>query len=1031
LALSCKVGSFSSGTGALSSTVAVTGVGFQPLLVIFWWSGRTDTTDAAGSATHRRGFGYASTTSVRGCVFSQSTDAGASSDTDSGTRTDACVAVAEAAGVSGLLDLSSMDSDGFTLVVDDVMPDSVRIHYMALGGADLTTVTAGFLTEPGATGDQDITVTGFRPSAPDQCVLFFGAGSTVADPPNFNNDSRVFFGAAAEASPVNYVWSGGSNAGDATMQTISYCRAGECIAELDASAVTAPDGRASVTTWLTDAYRLNWTERASTRRILWVALKGGSYKLGDLLTQTDTTTDIVETGFGFTPKGALFLSHGKVASTVNVAQAHDEWSQGAYDGTNQRAHAVHDEDNTLNAEVATAVEHDNVVVKMTASDTVESAMQALSLDAEGLTCEMTDAAASQYFVWYLAVGDAGGVPYCIAAGAGVSGTGTLAVPQVAAPAGTYARLQVLVRAGSGQTPDTPSGWSLEAGPHTSTSSTARQWVFREDTARTGSESGDLSVTFAAGSAQKTARMYAFANDSGAAVEDVDVTLSTTATVTMPAVTAAGIRRLAVAFVGADDDNAIAAGTGATGGTWTEPVAEYLGGTTTMVQLQTAALPAGGTISGGSAVMANDDETIVTSFAIVGTGLGGDEPGDGAIAAALTASGVSAALSASAGAASAAATPAGVSAALAASAGSISGALTVSGAGQAAFAGAGAIPAALDAAGASSALAASAGSVACTASVSGTSSALAASAGTVSCEAVALGTSDATAASVGSIAGVLTASGAGQSAYAGDGTASASLVAAGVSSALAASAGSVSAILTPAAAGSSLAAGAGAIALASTAAGTSAATAASVGAISAACTVDGVGDFSAEGAGAGAIASVAAITGVSSALAASVGASGATLTAEGISGQASAGAGTASASLTVSGAGASLVAGAGAISVSCSVTATGTGAIGGAGAVVIASTVTGGAAALASAAGSIAGVATCAATSSALASSAGAIACALTVSGVGITETPPDPPILTSASTLDPAAPTASGFSVLDPAAPTATISQAEALVLAA
>lgn len=216
------------------------------------------------------------------------------------------------------------------------------------------------------------------------------------------------------------------------------------------------------------------------------------------------------------------------------------------------------------------------------------------------------------------VGDAAdGTPYPVAAGAGVSGTGTLAVPQVSAPSGTRAYVQVFVRAGSGQAPNTPSGWSLVAGPHAGTSGTCQQWVFRENTNRTGSESGTLSITFAAGASQKTARMYAMANDSGSAVEDVDVALSTDTPVAMAPVTAASTFRRAVAFVGIDDDNTIAAATGATGGTWSEPYDEYFGGVNTCIQMQTAGLNAGGTITGGSAVMSGTDDAIVSSFAIVG------------------------------------------------------------------------------------------------------------------------------------------------------------------------------------------------------------------------------------------------------------------------------------------------------------------------------------------------------------------------------------------------------------------------------
>jgi hypothetical protein len=113
-------------------------------------------------------------------------------------------------------------------------------------------------------------------------------------------------------------------------------------------------------------------------------------------------------------------------------------------------------------------------------------------------------------------------------------------------------------------------------------------------------------------------MYRFTDCAGISVEDVDTTAGTTDPVGMPSVTAAGARRLACAFVGVDDDDTIAASTGETGGDWTEATAEYLGsGSNSMLQLQTAALDAGGTISGGTSSMSNDDDWAVSSFALVG------------------------------------------------------------------------------------------------------------------------------------------------------------------------------------------------------------------------------------------------------------------------------------------------------------------------------------------------------------------------------------------------------------------------------
>jgi hypothetical protein len=227
------------------------------------------------------------------------------------------------------------------------------------------------------------------------------------------------------------------------------------------------------------------------------------------------------------------------------------------------------------------------------------------------------------FPWLVPAAPGGptNTPAFAAEGAGTDGTGTLsAAYPTGISGGTGALiLQVTVRSSSGQAPDTPSGWTLLAGPHSSTTPTIRQWIFGK--IPSGSESGSLSVTFAAGTSRKTARMYRFTNVASLAVEDVDTSAGDTATVNMTAVTAGGNCRLACAFLACDDDDTVGAPTGETGGNWVEPgtLGEYLGsGLNSMIQLFTADLVTGGTITGGTATLSNDDEWIISSFALVGT-----------------------------------------------------------------------------------------------------------------------------------------------------------------------------------------------------------------------------------------------------------------------------------------------------------------------------------------------------------------------------------------------------------------------------
>jgi hypothetical protein len=95
---------------------------------------------------------------------------------------------------------------------------------------------------------------------------------------------------------------------------------------------------------------------------------------------------------------------------------------------------------------------------------------------------------------------------------------------------------------------------------------------------------------------------------------------TSNTIADAAVVTIGADRLAVNLIGVNDDNAIDAMTGMTGGTWSEPSADYgsATGTDGQVGVQIAAMASAGTINGGTDVMAASDAWGVMGFALIGT-----------------------------------------------------------------------------------------------------------------------------------------------------------------------------------------------------------------------------------------------------------------------------------------------------------------------------------------------------------------------------------------------------------------------------
>lgn len=397
--LQAKAGTFSITTGSNGATVPVTGVGFLPEVVLFWWSGRTEVSDVTDGKNIVRGFGVATSTTDRRAVFTQAQDGSGTSATDSGHHDAAVIGALSTSGsIVGLADVQSLDSDGFTLIIDDQFPDNLRVNYLALGGAALTNAATGVFTENAAPGVQQITSLSFQPDA----VLFFSS-MVGADPPGTAVDSGMMVGAATGTTPTNAVWAGGANDAAATMQSISYGRVGESIALLD-SAVTTTTARAGVTQWLSNGFTLNWAETSGSRRIHYVALKGGAYHIGDLLTATTITT-IAETGVGFTPKGALLASHTSSQSSADSPQDSDRWSLGAFTYPLRAAQGTADLDGLTDAQTATSLEQDEIYVSISASDVVDGAMDIQSVDSDGFTAVMDDADSAQRFVWYLAVGD--------------------------------------------------------------------------------------------------------------------------------------------------------------------------------------------------------------------------------------------------------------------------------------------------------------------------------------------------------------------------------------------------------------------------------------------------------------------------------------------------------------------------------------------------------------------------------------------------------------------------------------------------
>jgi hypothetical protein len=271
---------------ALSSTKVISGLGFAPKALRFYWVGlqsNSPTNAVSQTVSIRRGVGVAVSSTERRCVGSYSLDVAASSDCGSVAANNSVVITVNGSGViDGLLDISSFDSDGFTLIVDDVAPVNITVFYEAWGGSDITVASVGDIAEPAAIGTQNYTVNGFTAGGGNnQVVMFAGVQSTAALNTGQANDSGLCVGFASSTSTANNVTiCGNSDDASATMDTDGYIRNTECLSMIVVAGGNAT-ARATLSAWNNNSFTLNWLARATAnRRYVFLAIKGGFWRAG-------------------------------------------------------------------------------------------------------------------------------------------------------------------------------------------------------------------------------------------------------------------------------------------------------------------------------------------------------------------------------------------------------------------------------------------------------------------------------------------------------------------------------------------------------------------------------------------------------------------------------------------------------------------------------------------------------------------------------------------------------------------------------
>lgn len=284
---------------AAGGTNVVTGVGFQPKIIIVY-SARLTNQD---TQNNRLGvsLGWAKSSTEQGHMTFGSADAVTPSFTNSRLASNGFMGhfLQNLTVFDGRISLTSLDADGFTYNTPLTFASDIDFNALCLGGSSLTNVACGNAAMPTGNGNFSVTGLGFKPDA-----IFILATGRAQTSINAEGLSTGFsFGFGTDAANQRSYGAAGQTAVDPTSNRdiISATKILSC--PLPNS--NGMDLECALVSMDADGFTLQKVNGGTgvATQYLWLALKGGSYKVVDMASKTDLTpTDYTP---GITP-AAIF-----------------------------------------------------------------------------------------------------------------------------------------------------------------------------------------------------------------------------------------------------------------------------------------------------------------------------------------------------------------------------------------------------------------------------------------------------------------------------------------------------------------------------------------------------------------------------------------------------------------------------------------------------------------------------------------------------------------------------------------------------
>jgi hypothetical protein len=380
VALDVKQGTITAKTSTGSQSY--TGVGFTPKVILFW---ATPQTAAGYAAPASFMFGCATGSANEWVVSTHVDDAAATVNAGAWMETNSCIRFLNSGTPveDAVADFTSFDGDGFTLNWSDAAPSAYIIHYLALGGSDITDAKAGSFTSRSGAGAQSVTDPGFTPT--------FLLGTS-------NQNTSV--GQRGGATMGLYLASGVSNqrglgwqTADAGADTVAGSSQRNSQWMVEPSSSGGYNWLADLSGFTATGFDLNFTNSAGARLKLYLALAGAFDVYVGADTQKTSTGTKATTGVGFTPKALLFGSWGQAASaSVDTSSADNQKASiGAATATDEGFVWNNDVDGAATSVANMRTVTDKAIGFSTSTATTDAEADLSSLDGDGFTLDWTTA----------------------------------------------------------------------------------------------------------------------------------------------------------------------------------------------------------------------------------------------------------------------------------------------------------------------------------------------------------------------------------------------------------------------------------------------------------------------------------------------------------------------------------------------------------------------------------------------------------------------------------------------------------------